>query len=101
MTRRWWRAPAYLILGILALFLVFLLIPLNTDGSYSCRGSALQDVVNPEPQESAAFRANFFDSGWVCNHRAQHRAEGAGVAFCVVIAGSATWGVIRRRRLAD
>ena len=101
MTGRWWAAPAWLIIGALGLTLAFLLIPLDTDGSYSCRGSALGDVINPEPEGSAAFRANFFDSGWVCNQRAQHRAEGVGGAFGVVAVAAVTWAVLRRRRSGD
>jgi hypothetical protein len=101
MTGRWWSAPAYLILGGLVLVLAFLLIPLVTDGSYSCRGSALEDVINPEPQESTAFRANFFDPAWVCNHRAQHRAERSAAAFGVFVAAGVACGLARRRRVVD
>jgi len=97
---RWWAAPAFLILGTLALLLAFLSIPIDGDG-YSCRGSALGDVINPEPEGNAAFRAEFFDSGRACNHRAQHRAGGAGVVLGVVVAAGATWGIIRRRDLID
>jgi hypothetical protein len=58
-------------------------------------------VINPEPQESAAFRAEFFDAGWVCHRSAQHRAEGAAAIFGVPIAAGVTWGAIRRRSFVD
>lgn len=97
MTGRWWSAPAWVVLAALGLILAFLSLPLDGDGSYSCRGSAIGDVINPEPEDSAAFRAEFFDSGWACNHEARHRAEGGAVVLGLILLANTTWAVRRRR----
>ena len=76
-----------------------LLLVNGGDGSYSCRGSAIVDLVHPEPQENASFRGNFFDSGWQCNRQAREQSAAAGGVLLVGFLVSSTWAMRRRRQL--
>jgi hypothetical protein len=82
----------------LGLAFVVLLAPAGGDGSYTCRGSALEDLISPEPEESAEFRREVaFDVGWQCNRDAREKAVVAIALFVPVGAASAAWALARRR----
>jgi hypothetical protein len=99
MRGRWWSGPICIVLAGLGLALLLLLLPLSTDGSYTCdRSSALTDFIKPEPEAPASFRANFFDSGYACNQDAEHRGALTAVAFAPFIIAATTWAVVFRRR---
>jgi hypothetical protein len=99
MRGRWWSGPAVLVSAGLLLALLLLLLPLSTDGSYTCRrSSALTDFINPEPEAPASFRANFFDSGYACNRDAEHRGELTAISLSPFIIAATTWAIVFRRR---
>jgi hypothetical protein len=79
--------------GVVSLILLF---TNHTDGSYTCRGSSIAGVIKPEPEASAAFRRDFFDSGRQCNLQARANV-GAGAGGLLISTGGAfLWH--RRRR---
>ncbi|HEU5034877.1 MAG TPA: hypothetical protein VFT62_09000 [Mycobacteriales bacterium] len=78
-----------------------LLLTNHDDPSYSCRGSAIADVVNPEPEGSAAFRRNFFDSGRQCNRDARVHVAAAGTVLVMCTIGSHFWWRRRRNRRSN
>ena len=87
-------------LAALGVVLAFLSLPIDGD-SYGCRGSALTDVIHPEPEASAAFRAEFFDSGRACNQDARRRADIGAVALGLFAATGTTWAIVRRRNTIE
>jgi hypothetical protein len=91
----WLVGPA--VLGLAALAVALPLLLLNSgDGSYTCRGSAIGDVIGPEPQESTLFRQDFFGSGWQCNRQARQQVAWAGIIVILGAGASVVWA--RRRR---
>ena len=86
-----------MIVAVLAVAIALPLLLVNQgDGSYSCRGSTIVDLVHPEPEGSADFRANFFDSGWQCNRQARQQSAVAGAVLLVGFGFSGAWGWRRR-----
>jgi hypothetical protein len=82
--------------ALLTLMLVVVLLAMPTgDGSYSCKRPPGWLLVRPASQESAQFRADFFDDGYQCNRDAQHRGVEAGV---VLLFGGLFVGAWSRRR---
>ena len=98
VTRRLRTGPVYVLLVGIAISFAVLLTPGGGDGSYSCRGDALEDLINPEPEMGATFRREVaFDAGWQCNRDARfHGVVAAGLLVPFAL-GSATWTVVRRR----
>jgi hypothetical protein len=87
------------IVAVLAVAVALPLLLVNEgDGSYSCRGSAIVDLVHPEAVGSAGFRANFFDSGWQCNRQARQQSAVAGAVLIVGFGLSGAWGWRRRAK---
>jgi hypothetical protein len=81
---------------VAALFVVPLLTLTDHDPSYSCRAGALMDVLHPEPEQSAAFRAEVgFDSGHACNRAARSQVA---AAVCIIAVGGLVIAVQHRRR---
>jgi hypothetical protein len=83
------------VIVVLAIVSVLLLTN-HDDPSYSCRGSAIVDVLNPEPDGSTSFRAVAFDAGHACNRDARVHVAIAGVALVVGLGAAALW--FRRKR---
>jgi hypothetical protein len=86
--------PAVL-LSLSVLLALGLLLTNHDDPSYSCRHVAVVDVINPEPESTAAFPGDAFDSGHACNRDARLHAGAAGVL--VVLGGFVTSYWVRRR----
>ena len=97
------RISVHLLVGpvLCALVTVLFVVPLllvNSGHGYRCRGSAIGDVINPEPQDSALFRRDFFDSGRACNRQARRQVAGAAVIAGIGGVTTAVWARRRARR---
>lgn len=77
------------------LLVLGLLLTHHDDPSYSCKHAAIVDLINPEPQGSAAFAADFFDAGRACNRDARIHVAAAGA---VLAGGALATGLWLRRR---
>jgi hypothetical protein len=86
------------VVAISVLLALGLMLTNHDDPSYSCGHVAIVDVINPEPEGSPAFRANFFDAGHACNRDA--RVHVGAAAVLLVIGGLAS-GLWTRRRSRD
>ena len=86
--------PAVLV-GLTVSVVLGLLLTNHDDPSYTCRHVAIVEVINPEPEETAAFRADFFDTGHACNRDARIHVGAA--AALLALSGLATTLWYRRR----
>ena len=99
MARRVWPltvGPVYLLLVGLVLASALLLAPLDTDGTYTCRGDTVSTLISPEP-DNPAIRAVAFDAPAACNHTARSRGITAAAIVAVAAMASGVWLAARKR----
>jgi len=86
-----------LVLGILIAIAALLLASPTGDGTYTCAGPPAWMLVHPAHTESAAWRQDFFDSGYQCNSDARARGVYAGGMVLFGLLGYSGYLAWRRR----